>query len=97
MCFSAQVWADYRKYVKHYGAKISIQEFVRLLERRQAGERIVLPKGMTDAFKATPQSEAEEQCRDLVLAFEAAETARTEADLFAQRRRMSLIYSRSPS
>ena len=89
MCFSAQVWADYRKYVRHYGAKISIQEFVQLLERRHAGERIVLPKGLTDAFKATPQSEAEEQCRDLVLAFEAAETARTEADLFAQRRRLA--------
>ena len=55
MCFSAQVWADYRKYVRHYGAKISIQEFVELLERRQAGEKIVLPKGLTDAFKTAPQ------------------------------------------
>ena len=89
MCFSAQVWADYRKYVRHYGAKISIQEFVRLLERRQAGEKIILPKGLTDAFKGTPQSEGEEQCRDLVLAFEVAEAARIEADLFAQRRRLA--------
>ncbi|MYM92557.1 SOS response-associated peptidase family protein [Duganella vulcania] len=89
MCFSAQVWTDYRKYVRHYGAKVSIQEFVELLERRQAGERIVLPKGLTEAFKALPQSVDEERCRDLVLAYEAAEAARIEADLFGLRRRLA--------
>lgn len=89
MCFSAQVWADYRKYVRHYGAKISIHEFLQLLERRQAGERIILPKGLTDAFKVTPQSAPEERCLELVLAFEDAEATRIEADLFAQRRRLA--------
>jgi len=89
MCFSAQVWADYRKYTKAYGATISIREFLQLLQRRDAGERIILPKGLTDAFKATPDSDEAEQCRDLVLAFEAAETARTETDLFALRRRLA--------
>ena len=28
MCFSAQEWADYRKYVREFGADISIREFV---------------------------------------------------------------------
>lgn len=89
MCFSAQVWADYRKYVRAYGAKISILEFVQLLERRHAGEKIVLPKGLTDAFKAAPQSEEEDRCRDLVLAYEEAEASRIEAELFKQRRRLA--------
>ena len=87
MCFSAQVWADYRKYTKAYGATVSIQEFLQLLQRRSAGERIVLPKGLTDALKAPPDSEEAEQCRDLVLAFEAAEATRIETDLF-----LSLIH-----
>lgn len=89
MCFSAQVWADYRKYTKAYGATISIKEFLLLLQRRDAGERIILPKALTDAFKAPPESEEAEQCRDLVLAFEAADMARTETDLFALRRRLA--------
>ena len=40
-------------------------------------------------FGKSQQSKAEEQCGDLVLAFEAAEAARTEADLFAQRCRLA--------
>lgn len=89
MCFSAQVWADYRKYTKAYGAAVSIQEFLQLLKRRDAGERIILPKGLTDALKAAPDSEEAEQCRDLVLAFEAAEATRIETALFTQRRRLA--------
>lgn len=27
MCYSAQVWADYRKYVKWFGARLSIEAF----------------------------------------------------------------------
>ena len=51
MCYSARVWADYRLYVKKFGARIDIQEFVRLLELRAQGEKIVLAKAMTDVFK----------------------------------------------
>lgn len=90
MCYSAQVWADYRKYVKRFGVKVNIGEFLQLLKRRQAGEKIILPKGLTDAFKqSTPQNVEEEECRDLVLVFEAAEVSRIEAELFVQRRRLA--------
>lgn len=27
MCYSAQVWANYRKYVREFGATISVEEF----------------------------------------------------------------------
>lgn len=89
MCFSAQVWSDYRKYARAFGAQVSIGEFLELLKRRDAGERIVLPKGVTDAFKTEPENEQAEECRALVLAFETAEAARVEADLFKQRRRLA--------
>ena len=88
MCFSAQVMADYRKYVRKYGAKVSYGEFLQLLARRLAGERIYLPKALTDAFKSsTPTDEVEAGCRDLVLAYEAAERPKWEAELFAQLQR----------
>lgn len=90
MCFSAQVWADYRKYIRMFGAKISIWEFIDLLELRGAGERINLPKGLTDAFKYdADQSPDAERCRRLVLEYEDAEKTRVETELFTQRRRLA--------
>lgn len=89
MCFSAQVWADYRKYIRHYNAKISIGEFLQLLKRQAAGERINMPKGLRDALKADTSDNADAQeCRSLVLAYEAAERSRIEAELFTQRHRL---------
>lgn len=90
MCFSAQVWADYRKYLKKFNAKISVWEFIELLERRVHGERINLPKGLTDAFKSDTSTDADiQRCRSLILEYEEAEKTRTEAELFAQRRRLA--------
>ncbi|WP_157045719.1 hypothetical protein [Polaromonas sp. JS666] len=27
MCYSAQVWADYRRYIRDFGAELDIREF----------------------------------------------------------------------
>ena len=66
----SEVWADYRLHVKTFGARIDIQEFVRLLELRAQGEKIVIAKAVTDVFKLDPQSAEERHCRDLVLRYE---------------------------
>lgn len=90
MCFSAQVWADYRKHIKMFKAKIGIWEFINRLERRGAGERINLPKGLTDAFKLDIAADADvEGCRRLVMEHGEAEKTRIETELFAQRRRLA--------
>ncbi len=34
MCYSSQVWADYRKFVRAYGAVIDVEEFYRLYWER---------------------------------------------------------------
>ena len=39
MCYSAQITADYRKYVHVYGADIDIDEFVRLFWDRRSGSK----------------------------------------------------------
>lgn len=37
MCYSAQVWSDYRKYVREFKAKIGIKEFFKIFFRRDGG------------------------------------------------------------
>jgi len=55
MCYSAQIEADYRKYVKRYGADIGIAQFVRLYWDRSQGTKVKIAKAMDAAF-ADPQS-----------------------------------------
>jgi putative SOS response-associated peptidase YedK len=88
MCFSAQVWADYRRYVRQFGAGIDIQEFVRLYGQRQAGAKLKLPKGMDAAF-ATPQTDAEREVRAMIDVFNAAEASKLEQELFKQTKRLN--------
>jgi len=90
VCYSAAVWSDFRRYVREYGAKINIHEFVALLRRRSRGQEILMPKGMTDVFKQLdPQSPEEQECKDLVLAYDAAQIPLLEEKLFAQRQRLA--------
>jgi hypothetical protein len=47
MCYSAQIEADYRKYVKAFGADMDIREFARLYwERAEGRVKAKLPKAM---------------------------------------------------
>lgn len=95
MCYSAKVYEDYRYYQRHFDADIEFEAFVRLIQRRNAGERIVLPRGFTDAFKQEKLSSPEEQeCRDLVLDYEAQLPARLEEELAAQRARQAVAQER---
>ena len=50
MCYSAQIRAGYEKYVRAYGADISIREFVQLYWERSEGGKIKTPKAMDVAF-----------------------------------------------
>jgi len=45
------VWADYHAFVRRFGAKLSIEEFVRLFRVRENGGKVKIPRGMEDAFK----------------------------------------------
>jgi putative SOS response-associated peptidase YedK len=80
MCYSAQIWSDYRKY-EYYGGELSIKEYTRLFwERRKGGDWVrKLPKAMRDAF-ARPRSAEEMELAKLVAegSREAAEALQTE-------------------
>ena len=65
MCYSAQITADYRKYVHVYGAEIDIDEFVRLFWDRRSGSKSKIPKGMEAPF-LVPQSDAESRIKESI-------------------------------
>lgn len=88
MCYSAMVWADYRRYVKEFGADIDIREFARLAEQRIVDRNTPWPKSMVDAF-AQAQTPAELEVRALLDQWTAQETTKLQEGLFAQRKRLA--------
>lgn len=88
MCYSAQVRADYRLYVRQYGAVLDIQEFYDLFWRRSHDSKVKIPKAMEAAFN-DPQNEVERQIKTAIDAYAAEQTVQLEQDLFKQRKRLA--------
>ncbi len=88
MCYSAQIQANYKKYVRAWGADIDIKEFVRLNWDRQANAKIKIPKSMDAAF-SDAQSIEERQIKALIDEFNAQQASKLEQELFKQRKRLA--------
>jgi putative SOS response-associated peptidase YedK len=88
MCYSAQIQADYRKYVKTCGAHMDIEEFARLYFERAEGSKAKIPKAVDDAFR-DPQTDVERQIRALIDRFNAEQTTKLEQEIFKQRTRLA--------
>jgi putative SOS response-associated peptidase YedK len=89
MCYSAQIQADYRKFVRTFGALMDIDEFARLFfERAEGVSKAKIPKAMEDAF-AAPETDAERQIKAFIDQFNRDQTSKLEQDLFKQRKRLA--------
>jgi hypothetical protein len=89
MCYSAQIWADYRKYVRMFGVRISIHEFVDLFWHRQnVDDKLKVPKSLESWF-ADPQTEEERQVKALIDEFNVGQAVKFEQELFKQRKRLA--------
>ncbi|WP_341313574.1 SOS response-associated peptidase family protein [Paraburkholderia sp. IMGN_8] len=88
MCYSAQIQADYRKFVRMFGATMSIKEFARLFFERAEGSKAKIPKAMEDAFSEA-QSDAEREVKALIDRFNAEQVTKLEQDLFKLRARLA--------
>ncbi|MEX3984296.1 SOS response-associated peptidase family protein [Paraburkholderia sp. EG287A] len=88
MCYSALVEADFRQYVKMFGAHLDLAEFERLMRGRLEGSRVKLPKAVDDAF-ATPATDAEARIKALVDEYNAQQKTQLEQELFKQRARLA--------
>ncbi|HTE15331.1 MAG TPA: hypothetical protein VK642_09660, partial [Burkholderiales bacterium] len=88
MCYSAQLWADYRNYFNAFGVKIGIREFFDLFWRDRQDAKIRVPRAMEAPF-AEPQMDIERQIKTAIDAFNVQETNRLEQEIFKQRKRLA--------
>ena len=78
MCYSAQIKAEYKKFVRMFGALMSLKDFAKLYAERELDARIKIPKSM-DALFMAPQSDLEAEIKGRIEAFNA-----TQATQFVQ-------------
>jgi putative SOS response-associated peptidase YedK len=88
MCYSAQIWSDYRKYVRAYGADIDITTFTELFWSRLDNDKIKVPLALENAFNA-PQGDQETHISGLIDRYRLQQAAKLEQELFKQRQRLA--------
>ncbi len=87
MCYSAQAWQDYRKYVRVHGATLGLEEFIRLFWDWHNGAPYKLPKAMLDAF-ADPATCPDPRIRQWIEEWKGRQATALEQELFAQKTRL---------
>ena len=94
MCYSAQIEADYRKYLRLWGADVSLPDFAALwLRQRREPGRVRTPRGMGLAF-AGALAPAEHAVWQAFLEANAAERGQQEAARAAQQARLDAAQAR---
>lgn len=89
MCYSAQIVASYKSYVRRFGAELSIHDFVELYSKRDQFGRIVrFSKAMDVDFLEQPDSDGERSIAALIAKFRAEQIPLLEQEVFKQRRRV---------
>ena len=88
MCYSAQIWADYKRYVRDFGALLSIKEFFDLFWRRNEDPKIKIPKGTDKPFVEAADADGLE-IKALIDAFAWEQATKFEQELFKQRKRLA--------
>jgi putative SOS response-associated peptidase YedK len=88
VCYSAQIQADYRRYVKMFGAQMDIREFARLFWERAEGSKAKIPKAMEAPF-LDPQDDDERQIKEFIDRSNTEQAATLEQGLFTQRTRLA--------
>src|SRR5690349_23928337 len=88
MCYSAQVWADYKRYFRDFGAQLSLKEFFDLFWRRKEDPKVKIPKGMETPF-LNPTDEETSQVKALIDEFAGEQATKFEQELFRQRKRLA--------
>ncbi len=90
MCYSAQIQADYKKLVRHYGAVMDLEAFARLWLRENGSNaaRPKSPKALEDAF-AEWGSDAEHRVWQAIKAWQGDDVLALEQELFTQKSRLN--------
>ncbi len=88
MCYSAQIWAEYKKYCRAYGARLDIGAYAELFWGRLEDARIKIPKAMEGEF-ASPESDQEHHIKVAIDQHRMQQASILEQELFKQRKRLA--------
>ncbi|MHA6885742.1 SOS response-associated peptidase family protein [Ralstonia pseudosolanacearum] len=89
MCYSAQIKADYRRFVREYGAVMSLREFARMIQEYFDNPRIRFPKALASPFLESPETEEERQIAQVLRARMAADEIELLQELAKQTERLN--------
>ncbi|CAJ0785449.1 hypothetical protein [Ralstonia chuxiongensis] len=73
MCHSAQIEADYKRFVHEYGAIMSLDDFTRMVVEYFDNPKMRVPKAMTAPFLESPETDEERKIAEVIQARKAAE------------------------
>lgn len=88
MCYSAQIWADYKKYVRSFGVEIDIATFAELFWSRLANDRIKVPMALEASVGTMTDAEGP-QIQDAISQYRLQQATKLEQELFKQRQRLA--------
>jgi putative SOS response-associated peptidase YedK len=88
MCYSGQLEANFRNYLRLTGAQMDIEQFKEIYGWRPDGRGASIPRAV-DRWFDQPQSPDEQRIHQLIVAQRAATISALEQDLFAQRKRLA--------
>lgn len=87
MCYSALCWADYKRYVREFGATISIRDFAKLYGYKPIRKRKT-PKALDDVFRRADSADEQAIAADIE-EIKHAEIAKWQQELFKQKKRLA--------
>lgn len=88
MCYSAQIKAEYQRYVRAYGADIDLHEYYDLYWRRRQGAKLKIPRGVDLSFSA-PQTDEERRIKALIDETDAEQAWQWQQELARQKQRLA--------
>jgi len=86
VCYSAQILDSYEKYVRNWGADISLRDFHQIYFLRRSTPSIMIPKAI-DAWFAQPRNDDERQIKTMIDEHDAAQASKLEQEVFKQKTR----------
>lgn len=89
MCYSAQITAEHKKFVRENGAVLSLHDYYELFWRRARDSYSAKVPRAVEAMFAEPENDLEREIKALIDEFKAAEVTRLEQELFKQRKRLA--------
>lgn len=87
MCYSAKIVADYRAYVRLFGATVDLKQFYEAFWRRRSNRKLLIARGVEAAFEH-PVTDEEREIRKLIAEHRADEALVYQRTLFEQRTRL---------